>query len=92
MAVITKELALKIAKKLKANIKRRSNKAHDIAEIYHEGNLVTQFGIRRGSNKNLGHDHIPRDLHIQPREARLLAECPLSRDDWLDIMTDKGKI
>ncbi len=90
MAIVTKEHAIKIADKLEAVIEKRSKKAHDLALIYHEGRLVAQFGIRRGSKKELGHDHIPNSLHIRPRQARLLGECPLSREDWLEIMSEQG--
>ena len=90
MAAITKELALKIAKKLGAKIDRSAGKAHDLAMVYHDGDLVAQFGIRRGSRKDAGHGHIPRDLRIRPREARLLAQCPLTREGWLAILAEKG--
>ena len=89
MPIITKELALRIAKKLKADVKKRPGKAHDIALVYHEGKLVANFGIRRGSKKNLGHDYIPNQLYIRPRQARLLGECPLLREDWIAIMAEK---
>ncbi len=68
--IITKELAEKIAKKLKARLSLRPNKAHDIFEVYESGRLITFFGIRRGSEKDKGHDHIPHDLHVGPRDAR----------------------
>jgi len=89
MANITKELALKIAKKLNAQIKK-TTKAHDIAEIFHQGKLVATFGIRRGSNKNLGHDHIPHQIFLGARDTRLLGQCPMSREQWLKIIIDKG--
>jgi len=91
MAVITKELALKIVKKLKAEIVKQT-KEHDIAVVYHEGKMVTQFGVRRGSRKDLGHDHIPGQIFLRPREARELGQCPLSRKDWIRIITEKGMV
>lgn len=90
MAIITKELAIKIVKKLKADVVTR-RKAHDIALVYHEGKMVADFGIRRGSNKELAHDHIPEDIFLRPSETRLLAQCPMSREDWVKIITEKGK-
>ena len=92
MATITKELAMKIVKKLGADTKTREGKAHDIAIIRHEGKKVAKFGIRRGSGKDLGHDHVPRQLGLRPNEARLLAECPMTRDEWVHRMREKGKI
>ena len=91
MAVITKELALQIVKKLKAEIVKQT-KAHDIAVVYHEGKMVTQFGVRRGSRKDLGHDHISERIFLSPRQARELGQCPLSRKDWIRIITEKGMV
>jgi hypothetical protein len=90
MANLTKEHALRIAKKLGATITGGAGKAHDLALIYHEGRLIAHFGIRRGSRKDLGHDHIPAQLYIRAGQARLLAQCPLSRKDWLTILEGKG--
>jgi hypothetical protein len=92
MRIITKEHALKIVKKLEAQISLRANKPHDIAMVFHNGQCVAMFGIRRGSEKDLGHDHISRDLHLGPHKARLLAQCPLTRDQWIQIMTEKGLV
>jgi len=92
MAIITKELALRIVKKLKAEIRTRPNRPHDLACVFEGGILIAAFGIRHGSNKNLGHDHIPDDLHVHPWEAKLLGQCPLSRDEWLTILTKKGLV
>jgi hypothetical protein len=90
VAIITKELALKIARKLEATIKERSGKAHDIALVYHGGRLVAQFGLRRGSKKDMGHDHIPSQIHVRPSQARLLGQCPMTREEWLRILAERG--
>jgi hypothetical protein len=89
--IITKELAQRIAKKLDAQIVS-SGKAHDIAYVYHEGQLIAQFGIRHGSKKDLGHDHVPRDLHIGPSQAKRLGQCPLSRDGFIQLLRERGLI
>ena len=83
--IITKELAVKIAKKLNASI--LEEKAHSYAEI-HYGKLIARVGIRRGSEKDRGHDHVQKDLHVNGHQERLLASCPLSREDWLAIIKD----
>lgn len=88
--IVTKEHAVKIAKKLEA--RSRSEKAHDYAEIFHQGRLVAWFGIRRGSEKDKGHDHVQKDLYVNGYQARLLAACPLTRSQWLEIMRGKGKL
>jgi hypothetical protein len=77
MRVITKELAQKIAKKLGATLDKSG--AHTIAYIYHNDILVASFGIRHGSDKDLGHDHVPDDIHIGPNKAKRLGQCPMSR-------------
>jgi hypothetical protein len=84
---ITKQHAVAIAKKLKAEI--RQEKAHSYADIFHNQKLIAWFGIRRGSSKESGHDHVPRDLHVNPHQARLLAACPLTREQWLKILEEK---
>lgn len=90
MPPITKEHATKIAKKLKAVIDR-TPKAHDLACVYHEGRLIATFGIRRGSRKSLGHGHIPEDLHLSPHNTLRLANCPMSRDEWIEIVTEEDE-
>jgi hypothetical protein len=90
MAVITREIAEKIAYKLKATFV--SKKRHDIAQIYHEGKLVALFGIRRGSKKDEGHDFIPSQIFVTTAQAKLLGQCPLLREDWIQILREKGKL
>ena len=89
--IITKELAIKIAKKLKAEVITEST-AHDMAYVHHEGRLVASFGIRRAANKDKGHDHVPQAIHLGPHQARLLGQCPMSRNEWIRLMIDKGII
>jgi len=90
MRIITKELAIKIAEKLNAEIKGRPGAAHDLARVYHKGKRIASFAIRRGSKKDMGHDHVPSDLHIHPHQARLLGQCPMTKEQWLAIMAGKG--
>jgi len=90
LAHITKQMAESIARKLGATVVARPGSAHDRAEIFHEGRRVAWFGIRRGSQRDLGHDFIPRQIYVSPREARLLAQCPLKREHWVAILTEKG--
>ncbi len=91
MAIIDKTLALAIAKKLKARIVKKTG-PHDIAQIYHKGVLITFFGIRRGSNKSLGHGHLPGALFLTPMRTRLLGQCHITPEEWLAILKEKGKI
>ena len=89
--VITKELAVKIAKKLGAEI-TKSGGAHDLANIYHDGVLIASLGIRRASEKDKGHDHVPADIYVGPGFAKLLGQCPKSKKDWLKVLQEKGII
>jgi hypothetical protein len=85
--MLDKQDAQKIRKKLKAKIeKTRKGRPHDLAVVYHNNSIIASFGIRRGSNKSLPHDHIPEDLHLSPHECALLAQCPFSRHDWIQRM------
>jgi hypothetical protein len=87
--IITKELAVKIAKKLNATKIKSKNKAHDEYEVTEGGILIGIISIRRASDKDLGHDYIPRELHISPRQARNLGQCPWSRDAFIACMKEK---
>ena len=89
MPIITRDLAKSIAKKLRARIEP-GRKAHDIALFFHEGKLIVQFGIRRGSSKDAGHDHVPEQLHLRPHQAKLLGQCPMSLEDYINVLADKG--
>ena len=87
---MNKDHAEKIARKLNAEIV--TNKGpHDLAIIRHDdGHILVTFGIRRGSRKSLGHDHIPKDLHFSPHKCLGLAQCPVSREDWLGRLREIG--
>jgi hypothetical protein len=90
--IITKELAEKIAKKLKAEMVKRKAQPHDLAVVYHNGVMVASFGIRRRSEKDKGHDHVPKEIFVGTAFARLLGQCPKSRDDWVRALQEKGII
>ena len=54
--------------------------------------LSHSISIRRGSEKDKGHDYLPHDLHISPRQAKLLAQCPWKREDYIEALREKGFI
>ena len=91
-AVITKDLAERIVKKLKAEIDAKPGRPHDLALVWVEEKMVASFGLRRGSKKDAPHDHVPNDLYVSPRDARLLGQCPLSREEWIEKLRAKGVI
>jgi len=84
MAEITKEYAEKIATKLGAADESKPRSEHDEMVIYHEGRFVARFGIRRGSKKSAGHDHIQKNLNVPTRFAKELATCTKSRLEYLE--------
>jgi hypothetical protein len=88
---ITKEHAEKIVDKLGATVVT-SGRAHDRAEFYYKGVLIASFGIRRSSRKDIGHDFLPADLYLSHRQTLDLANCPLSYEDYVEILKDKGYI
>lgn len=89
---ISKDDAEAIARKLHAVLDSRKNRPHALAKIYHENRLIAHFGIRHGSSRNAGHGHIPNDLHVSFRDVKMLAQCPMSREQWIEKLREKGKI
>jgi hypothetical protein len=88
--MITKDHAARIAAKLHATIRQGGN--HDIAVIEYEGKRIAQFGIRRGSRRDAGHDHIPASIYVGTRSALDLARCPMSYEQWIEVLRGKGLI
>jgi hypothetical protein len=88
--IITRELADNIVEKLDAQIEH--GRKHDVAYVYHDGKMIAHFGIRRGSEKDQGHDHIPHCLHYSPSDTKELGICKKYKTDWLENMRKKGFI
>jgi hypothetical protein len=83
-------LALKIVKKLSAVAIPSRSKAHDLYEVRYRGVAVAEISIRRGSEKDLGHDHLPRDLHLGPNKSKRLGQCPFTSDDYFNELREQG--
>ena len=90
--IITKELAIEIARKLEAQKSSKKGRPHDDYLVFYNGRLITRFGIRRGSEKDKGHDHIPPAIHLSPREAKLFGQCDRTYDFWVQKLIEKGII
>jgi len=88
--MLTKTDAEAIARKLKAEM--RQGRKHDIAAIKYNGQTIAHFGIRRGSRRDQGHDYVSGQIHVSPRQATNLAQCPMSFDQWIVLMREKGYI
>ena len=89
---ITKELAIAIAKKLKAVLHSKKGRPHDLYVVHYKGKFITQFGIRRASQKDKGHDYIPAQIYLSAHKAKLLGQCPFLYEDWVEEMKEKGII
>lgn len=87
---LTTREAEAIAAKLGAEVEDGRGK-HKRAKVRLNGQLVGQFGIRRGSG-DLGHDHIPRQIGATNRQALDLARCPLSKEEFITILVKQGKL
>jgi len=88
--MLTKDHAEAIARKLKAVI--ISGRKHDLAAIQHNGKTIAQFGIRRGSRRDQAHDYVAGQIHVTRHQATLLAQCPMSFEEWIAVMEAKGHI
>lgn len=89
--MLDKEDALEIAHKLYAERQNsKKNRPHDLYVISYKGQWVAQFGIRRGSRKSAGHDHIPKEINWSPHNCKECAKCKLGFDDWIHDMIAKG--
>jgi hypothetical protein len=90
--IITKELALKIVDKLKAKAITSRNKAHDEYAFEYKGLLIAVLSIRRCSEKDKGHDYIPKDIYLSSGQAKRLAQCPLKFEEYIEILIEKGVV
>ena len=77
-------------KKLNAVAIKSSSKAHDLYVVEEYGIQIAILSIRRSSSMEIGHDYLKNDLYISPRQAKDLGQCPLSRDEYIAIMREKG--
>lgn len=84
---LTQREAQAIARKLDAEIKKGAK--HDQAIIRYANRIVARYGIRRAS-KAVGHSYIPKQLFISPQQALDLAQCPLDKDEYFEILRKKG--
>lgn len=90
MGRITKDDAQIIARKLEAVIVPGA--ARDLAQISHEGRRVAQFGIRRGSKRDIPHDYIASQIHLSRRDCEQMARCLIGREEWIRMIKDKEAV
>lgn len=89
MARLTTDHAEKIAGKL--GIRPERGRKHDHVYIRWEGRIIASYGIRRGS-RQLAHDYVAEQIFLTPREAINLARCPMSRDEYFEVLRTRGHI
>lgn len=88
---LTREHADKIVKKLKAQVDK-TQRNHDLATIYYQGEAVLAFNLRRSSSKDTGHGHLTEDLYLSVSQVKRLANCPMTVEEWVGRMKEKGVI
>jgi hypothetical protein len=89
---ITKELALKIVKKCGAVDITQKGDAHDTYGFEHNGQYVVALSVRRGSEKDQGHDHIQRQMHVNTYFAKEFARCNKSVQEWIEKLIEANVI
>lgn len=87
--MLTAEDAHNIADKL--GIQPQEKRKHGWVAVRVEGTYIGSYGISRGS-KELPHDYIPRQIGITRREASDLSQCPLSRDGYIELLRQRGRL
>ena len=87
--MFTQKHAKAIAKKLDCVLLERAK--HVFAELHVGDKLIVSFGIRRAS-RDVSHSFIPQQLHLKQKECWELHDCTLSKEQYLEILREKGKI
>ena len=68
---------------------------HKYLELYHEGKLILYTKVSHGSKSDLG-DFLIKQMSVQCKldkhELIDLANCPMSREDYFEILKEKGLI
>ena len=86
--MLTARDALKIARKLGAEITEGRNHTRVLVVI--DEVVVGSNGVSRSSRER-NHDYIARQIGgISARQARDLSRCPLSKEDYVSIIRNKG--
>lgn len=86
--MLTARDALKIARKLGAEITEGRNHTRVLVVI--DEVVVGSYGVSRSSRER-NHDYIARQIGgISARQARDLSRCPLSKEDYVSIIRNKG--
>jgi hypothetical protein len=63
---------------------------HDRAVVRLGGRVIAHFGIRRGNA--VPHGFIPHQIYVSERQALELANCTMSKDQYVELMRHKGHL
>ena len=86
--MLTAQDGLKIARKLGVEPEEKRN--HTRIRVVIDNILVGSYGVSRSSRER-NHDYIAKQIGgISARQARDLSRCPLSKEDYVEIIRDKG--
>lgn len=87
--MFTQRHAEVIATKLGCTFREAKN--HRYAEYFEQGKLVIRFGIRRAS-RQIPHYYIPREMYLKQKECQDFHDCTLTKDEYLAILRERGKL
>lgn len=66
---------------------------HRVALLRHEGKVVVKTMRSQGRGELGPVEHsIRRQLHVSQEQLRMLADCPMSKTDYLKNLSDRGVI
>lgn len=89
---ITKENALLIRDKLCGKNAVPQGRKHDTYAVRFDGKVIGKVSIRRGSEKDQGHDFIAQDLNVPMGFAKELGLCTKSFDEYVQCLRDRGHV
>ena len=88
--MLTAKDGLNIAKKLGAQVTEGRN--HTKVLVVIDNVLIGRYGLSRGS-RDQNHDYVAKQIGgISSRQARELSRCPLSKEEYVEIIRDKGLV
>jgi hypothetical protein len=86
--MLTAKDGLNIARKLGAEVAER--RKHTRVRVVIDNLLIGSYGVSRSSQET-NHDYIAKQIgSISARQAMQLSRCPLSKEEYVKIIRDKG--
>jgi hypothetical protein len=86
--MLTAQDGFNIAQKLGAQVTEGRN--HTKVLVVIDNVVIGRYGLSRGTREQ-NHDYIAKQIgRIGPRRAKQLSLCPLSKEEYVEIIRDKG--